>query len=255
MLKRSILIAALCVVAAVFVGHDRPQGFFGVPDPIPPDNSAAQNDFEEVFTPFAFTAAQRIHESMPEFEFTLEGMHVLVTDNGEVWWDGHEIEALTITGTDGLHQVFDSLYTSNTRAEESNSYGLELEDWNFDGFLDVSLLKYPGGAGSRGAYYFWLWNPETGRFEANTQLEELTYYSTLEAVPASGYVVSYYQLDHDSYGTSSYRYEDDGSLTEIKRVEEIWETDENDGLSVRVIVYELMFGEMVVIDDYYLAIE
>jgi len=60
-------------------------------------------------------------------------------------------------------------------------FGIEFDDFNFDGYLDMFMLSAINHGSARGAWaYFWLWNPETGQFEQNKRLSEISDFAWLE---------------------------------------------------------------------------
>jgi hypothetical protein len=250
MRKRFALFAALIICIAVCIGstdaHLR-QG--GGPAVMPRDPAAPsaepQIEIDVIFIPLEYTVALSIHEDMPPFEFRLEGMYVHHAESGDFLWT--EIENLTITGANGFRQEFGSLDVRNSHAVESIMYGLAFDDWNFDGYLDISLWRMRAGGGAMAMpSYFWLWNNDAGKFETCEQLEALSNFCAIEIGREGDQIVAYYWIDRDVYGISYLIYDDNGDLLEVRRIEEIWGED-----GIRVIVYELMFGEMVVIEDYY----
>jgi hypothetical protein len=113
---------------------------------------------------------KQIHPSLPDFEFRLLGL--AIEDNG---FEYVQIHTLVITNDSlDLRQEFTGLTTEDIPLflNENYSYGLSFDDWNFDGFLDISLLKHHTMQGA--LFYFWLWDNELGLFVQNEYLQDLS---------------------------------------------------------------------------------
>jgi len=89
------------------------------------------------------------------------------------------VHTLTITCKDGyFKQEFTDLNTEN-HLVSTDDPGLAFDDWNFDGFLDLSLWKYVGGTLGNAPHYFWLWDIDLRIFVANEELEMISEGSAL----------------------------------------------------------------------------
>jgi hypothetical protein len=62
---------------------------------------------------------------------------------------------------------------NNYFCTDTEKPGFVTEDMNFDGEEDFRLMQFLP-AGPNIPYYYWLYNAKTGRFEPNTQLEDIT---------------------------------------------------------------------------------
>ena len=127
---------------------------------------------ENSYIPFSQIMEQALHADMEAFTFIVEGNYV--TEYLEWWrnpgWFRCEqypsVHTITIQDTSGVTvQVFTDLDTARLYDPP-----LEFHDWNFDGYMDLSLFQYPGGTANNQPAYYWLWNPGTNRFMQNDDL-------------------------------------------------------------------------------------
>jgi len=112
------------------------------------------------------------------------------------------IASIAITGKDG-HAI-------QTITTGENYPGCELpenqqfiiEDMNFDGYNDIRLLQFMP-AGPNLHYYYWLYDPRTGSFRQNTELEEIT---SPEFDSKLKLIYSFWRSSCCHHGLSTYRY-------------------------------------------------
>ena len=131
----------------------------------------------DIQKPFSFVTEQSIHENLGSFTFILDGYYIseYMENYRKKRWVlfmiYSSIHTISIKNPDGtMLQVIDNLETMNEHGREDNKFVLTFEDWNFDGYLDMSLMKYVGGtSGNRPAYY-WLWEPGIEQFVQNDDL-------------------------------------------------------------------------------------
>jgi hypothetical protein len=131
----------------------------------------------EVSTQNESVSLVRIHEDMPEFTVTRivgdlctmpcldipepRGVSIVIEDN-----EGNII------------QVIPGLTQSNSHAQTE----IVFDDYNFDGFLDMKLLRWQEGAGQlRAVTYFWLWDTDEYRYVLNEQLIEIGFTAEINA--------------------------------------------------------------------------
>ena len=127
---------------------------------------SAIHDYYEIFV-----TVEKIHENMPEFTFRR-----IVGDFIDNPW--HELpvprEVNIIIEDEGGYtiQVISGLTQSNTVLIFGDAYcGIIFDDFNFDGYLDMRLVRWTDGGGSlRSISYVWLWDIAESQFVLNEQL-------------------------------------------------------------------------------------
>jgi len=196
--------------------------------------------------PIDFAIKQKINEQLPEFVFHITGekrIEYEFTADKRRYRIREEtnIDNITVMDNDTIIQEFDNLGTRNFTSEKEQ-YGFRLDDWNFDGFLDISLRSFPGGSMRNEPSYYWLWDSNFGKFVENKQLEKLSDFSGL-MVDQEIKQVTGYTREGGGYSIVYYEYKN-GEFVRVKSYAEIAEYD-----SIRVITEELINGEMVVTED------
>ena len=224
-------------------------------------------------TPISFSTEKYItRKNDLWFRFTLEGNIVEKYDINDynpsrysVWVDAVYISAMTIENPDtGFLQEFTDLETINQYANAENMYGLSFDDWNFDGYLDVSLWRYPGGSMMNNPSYYWLWDVDTSMFISCEELEEISSISTPTIISETNQLYAYsrggwaenMQLYYEWHGEqlvlvksiNEYVFEHPDGMPESLSID--------DGLYIhRNIVHELRDSEMVLTEDYYFVLQ
>ena len=213
---------------------------------------------DDIITPIDYTVTMSIHNDLTEFEFRLEGIKTEQYDLNHdksryyIFLGIVEISKLTISSQDGsFKQEFTDLSTW-TRATEENMYGLSFDDWNFDGYIDVSLWQYEGGTMRNSPHYYWLWDNVAGAFAENTQLAEMSDYSTVSVDTEQQQITSFTRYGPEGHGTGYYEYID-GKYVTVKTREDLYELTEGEDFEYnhRVIIKELIGGELIITEDYY----
>ena len=79
---------------------------------------------------------------------------------------------------------------------------LELIDWNFDGYKDISILDACGSGGC--TYWIWNYSPKTGKYYYNKKLSE---YIGLEIDTMSKYIIFHYRAGcaQENWDTLQYK--------------------------------------------------
>lgn len=108
---------------------------------------------------------------MPEFKFELTAYYDLwaesyAVQSVDVYEDGVLLQTIHVPELTffGQTKIYDSL---------SDTLGFELEDVNFDGYLDIRLFDAPNGTYVQEWIYL-VWNPEKQQFERDGRLNEIS---------------------------------------------------------------------------------
>lgn len=104
----------------------------------------------------------------------------------------------------GEIETFQAISGIDSRlAAEIENGGLDMLDLNFDGFLDMRVMRFTP-AGPNTPYQNWLWSKEDGKFVASPQLDEIT---SPEFDAEAQEIVSHWRSSAAEYGTDVYSYE------------------------------------------------
>ena len=212
----------------------------------------------DIVTPIDFTVSRKINEQMPEFTFHIQGSNEKrygITYDGDKYYlmyDENQIEEITITDSEGtVIQKISDLYTANSASEE-DMYGFSFDDWNFDGFTDISLWTFTGGSMLNKPTQYWIWNNNVGEFVEDKELADFSSCSTVYIDIESNLVASYTRVDGSENITVYYKY-GNGKFVCVKnrhvKVEAV--SDEEDKYFEHIVVEELINGKMTVVEDYY----
>jgi len=207
----------------------------------------------DIVTSIDYTVTKRINDGMPEFDFRVEGENVkgyhldFYRNKYYILCDENQIFKLTISSKDGtFKQEFSGL---ETMSHPRDDFGIAFDDWNFDGYLDVSLWKYPGGTMGNSPHYFWLWDNAAQKFVANEQLEKMSDYSWLQTDEETKQVVNRQRAGFGNYGTWYHIYKN-GEFILVK-FEEIWMewVPDEDKYIKHVRIEELIGAKMTVTEE------
>ena len=134
-----------------------------------------------------FLVQQAIYADAEEFTFALT-----VHSPGE--WHRYSVQSITVKDAQGrLVQEIAGLSTSNREAYAGNMFRLNFVDFNFDGFMDMALLRWDGGSAGNRPSYFWLWDSDLSQFIRNDFLEELSDFTHVWADVETGRVKTHSQ--------------------------------------------------------------
>jgi hypothetical protein len=100
----------------------------------------------------------RIHPDLPEFSF-----HVRRDE-------GHMPEGIEVTRNNELVQLLEIVDDVDTPPPGTDL--IAVEDVNFDGYADLKFLHWWGATGNR-AYFYWLFDKESGKFVFNAKFTDL----------------------------------------------------------------------------------
>lgn len=84
-----------------------------------------------------------------------------------------KVTNIYISDTDGVFIQEIEIDAWPRNASEDNRYGLEFGDYNYDGFLDMTIRRYPGESSNNRTNYYWLWDTETHQFAYSWTLSEV----------------------------------------------------------------------------------
>jgi len=101
---------------------------------------------------------------------------------------------------ENLIQRIDDLITF-TYMNSSSDYGLSIVDWNFDGYMDITLFEMDGGTMGNMPSYYWLWDDNRSAYIYNDLLSDMSQTGDLWTEEESQEVVSTYydQGYHSTY--------------------------------------------------------
>lgn len=159
------------------------------------------------------TQKGRLREDMPEFTFRLDAYW-------DLQWDGYALQSLEISEGDTVLQTIsipELTLFGQTRIYDSmeDTLGFELEDVNFDGYLDIRQYDTSNG-NYRQEWIYLVWNPGEYKFEYDARLNQISLATfdqeeqLIYGMERGGAVYHYY---------STYRYID-GEPVKIRYVEE-----------------------------------
>jgi len=129
-------------------------------------------------TTSVFTSIVRIHPDMPEFTVTRTVNDHIYDDGFEFFPQPREVSIIIKDESGALIQEINGL----TQSSQSANGGLSFDDYNFDGYLDMRLMRYQADAGGLLAQeYYWLWDESIMQFVLSEQLMEIGHSAWLTA--------------------------------------------------------------------------
>lgn len=208
----------------------------------------------DIITPIDFTITKKINEQLPEFTFIIKGV------NEKSYWlnywktkyyvggihhDINHVTNIIINNDNGYYQEIKLDILIHNFYEK---YGFSFNDWNFDGYLDISIPReLYGGDASRS--FYWLWDEKEGQFARNSELEEISYDAFLRIKEEDGLIYAG-SGRMGNYKDEFYIYES-GKYILVKQIC----TEQAEGTAnlyvQRVTTKELIDGKMKVTDVYY----
>ncbi|MCL2494663.1 MAG: hypothetical protein FWE98_03280 [Oscillospiraceae bacterium] len=190
------------------------------------------------------TVARRIHDSLPEFAFTLHGDESIDDSDPGFVLAIAAIRAIDIKG-EGFGQRLEGFETEFAVPEDIGDYGLAFDDFNGDGYLDLRLHYYT--ATREEISLFWLWDAGQKQFIRNEQLEELSdarHFAREDDGPRMYRFLKGYmeELGVPSFNDYYYEYiEGEFVLTEYSIM---WYEDEGEDSYECIETYKLVDGKM-----------
>lgn len=118
----------------------------------------------------------------------------------------------TVYEIDILNDKFESIQTIEVPwtchyYSRSSDYGLLIEDWNFDGWIDIGIFAWEGGTMGNTPSYYWFWNPTNNKFEFNDEISDLSNYGTINVNKADELINLFSRSSSVESGTISYKWE------------------------------------------------
>ena len=216
---------------------------------------------EDIVKPIDYTITKKIGDKIEELVFRIEGVSIaeygLNHDKSKYYATCvNKISKITILNTGGnIKQEFPDLSIENY-ATEKEQYGLSFDDWNFDGYTDISLWRYRGGTSTNSPHYFCLWDNTTQKYVMNTELEELSDISSISIDNQAQQIISHVRYSAAEHSDTYYKYVN-SSYIAIKQIERLSEPskDNDDKYILHVIVKDLVNGKMKITEDYYENLE
>jgi len=135
-------------------------------------------EFEYIFElgAYEFIITQEINDANRPFIFHFFGECIYVCEDG-FYGEASDVLALRITDYDGnLIQRIDGI----SFFPWMGALHISFEDFNFDGFLDMTIIKHAGGVRGGAPHHIWLWDEEINEFIFNKELSELSHGRNLE---------------------------------------------------------------------------
>lgn len=212
---------------------------------------------KDIVIPIVHIKKAKINSTMPEFTFMVCGQNVkrygLTADKEKFFiaQDDNKINKIKVIYDDFFYEqelVFDETNTPNISGDE---YGFSLDDWNFDGYLDISLWSYEGGTMGNSPHYYWLWDKDKNEFVECEELEELSGTTSVHNDLEKKQVIARGKFP----GGNDFNYYEwqNGKLILIKTEEVTFELldEKTNKYREHHIIQEPVDGEMKVTQDYY----
>ena len=180
---------------------------------IPAEELAAFYEQKNAAATVTVTQKGRLREDMPEFTFRLDAYW-------DLQGDGYALQSLEICEGDTVLQTISipelTLFgQTNIYDSMEDTLGFELEDVNFDGYLDIRQYDTSNG-NYRQEWIYLVWNPDEYKFERDARLNQISLATfdqeeqLIYGMERGGAVYHYY---------STYQYID-GEPVKIRYVEE-----------------------------------
>ena len=199
--------------------------------------------------PVLYTVTRRIHSSLPEFTFTLHGYTDADDSDGDAMETAH-VSAVAIRG-EGFSQLLDGfeteLFVPEWGFDEGMEYGLVLDDFTGDGYLDLRLYMFTTLTAQDGYSLFWLWDAGQKQFVRNDQLEELSiaqYFTREENGPRMWRYLKNWNEELEVPTFDDYYYEYIGGKFVLVESESMWYEEAGDVVYENAETYKLVDGEM-----------
>jgi hypothetical protein len=210
----------------------------------------------DIITPIYFTYITNVGDDLPFVIFDLKGATIQrygLTSDRKMYYinsvSNHVTSIIVSSGDSSFSQELTGFETS-TPDIPNFPYGFSLDDWNFDGYRDISLWKYEGGTSLNAPTFYWLWDREKNEYDANKELEELSENNTLGIDEDNQYVTASHKLPGGFY--DGYYIWKGETLLLVKTIEVsfIKSPEDPDTMIAHMTIKELQNGELVITSEY-----
>ncbi|NEO85992.1 MAG: hypothetical protein F6J87_17310 [Spirulina sp. SIO3F2] len=201
--------------------------------------SASKAIAQDLQTLNTWVIETQIHKSLPPYRLSFDGytddegreyvQDIFIDKRGEQRWQPHQ-------------------HLSNLEAWSHNLVGSGhvIEDLNFDGYADLRVQEFLP-ASPNIPYLYWLFNPTTRQFEANTALSIIT---TPEVNAETQTIRSFARVNANTYVWSDYQWRS-GQLTLVREERATYNSEGQR----RVVISELQGDRLVVVSDRFEAVD
>jgi len=212
---------------------------------------------KDIVTPIKYTSNAKINSKMPEFTFIVSGINVqsygLTADKSKYYIAGdfNKFNRIVIKcDATNYYQELDFPDTMTPKPSK-DYYGFDLDDWNFDLYLDISLWKHEGGTSLNVPKFFWIWDNELKKYINNIELETLSESAYLKVDKENSQVVANQRLSPSGEYEGYYKLQD-GKYVLVKTVEVTYaESLDKKTVIGHHVIKELINGKLKVTKDYY----
>lgn len=213
---------------------------------------------DNIITPLEYTVSNKINISKPEFIFEVYGSNVksygLTSDKTKYYIARDSIKVTRI-----VIMCNDISYKQELLFPETNipnipecTYGFSLDDWNFDGFLDISLWMHEGGTSLNSPHYYWLWDDNENCYIRNQDLEDINGNTYMDIDKQNRQIVAA-ERRSDGYFHGYYKWQA-GEIVLVKTedLEYVVPIDnKTEKAKGHYIIKELINGKMQITNEYY----
>jgi len=170
----------------------------------------------------------QVHEDMMPIIVRLD-----IWARGE-WWNEHTID-VTVRWDDEEGTLIQEMPGLVAHDNPRLMPWLRFEDYNQDGYMDMSLHRDSGGSMRNRPHFFWLWDAELEQFVTNEFLQDISNGSTV-FVTEEGRVRSFARGGWFFYGFREYEYhEAKGFVLVYSIFTEYWHEDDEREILIREV--------------------
>jgi len=208
----------------------------------------------DVIEEIDYNISKRINDEMQEFNFNIKGIKTrtyYLTYNKQHYYDSSEseISSITITSNDSEFKQ-EITFEKTLTPDYIKTYGFNLDDWNFDGYLDISLFEHRGGSMGNSPHYYWIWDKKERQFIENSDLEIISHSSRVSIDKENEQIISWSRAGLEDY-TLYYKVQKSNKYLLVKADEsKLYGPDDPQVGSVHHIIRELVNGKMVITEEY-----
>jgi len=189
-----------------------------------------------LYAPAAFAQEMKKYVTR-DLELRVYNSIVIMAD-GSTYAHAREVDSILVIERNSDKRVQRIVPEENSYISMDSNDPLTVEDMNFDGYVDISIIQFVP-AGPNIPRYCWIYDVSKGTFVRDKPLEAIT--SPVFDAKAQT-VVSEWRDGAGSYGTSSYKY----IAGKLALVKEVTKTAAEDNGDMIVVSKELVNGKMKV---------